>query len=88
MARLRLHGLRLPGLRPWRPIPEPQHRYSRWTFSPADRSLCVGCIGHDQTKGCARTTAYVSCQNYGEFTPSQGIHCMNCGVVTVAENAQ
>ena len=32
--------------------------------------------------------AYIPCGNCGEFTPSQGTHCMNCGAVLAAVSAQ
>lgn len=32
--------------------------------------------------------AYEPCTSCGEFTPSQGQHCMNCGAGLVPANAQ
>ena len=62
MARLRLHGLRLPGLRPRRPISGPQHRRRRRAVPSAHRRLCVGCLGDDQAKGRARAPRLCSLQ--------------------------
>lgn len=60
MARLHLHGRRLPGLRPRRPIPEPRHWYRRWSVHFTHRGLCVGCLGDDQAEGRARASRLCS----------------------------
>ena len=62
MARLRLHGLRLPGLRPRRPIPESQLWCRRGIVPLAHCRLCVGRLGDGQAKGRARTPRLRSVQ--------------------------
>ena len=82
MARLRLHGLCLPGLRPRRPIPEPRHQCGRGAVPAAHRRLWVGRLGDDQSEGRARIARLRSLQQLWRVNTlaRPTLHELRCGV--------